>query len=339
MKLSRYLKDKLYFIILFLTFLSLIILLLVGFKVSLELIIVIISLLVIFAILVLIIEYLKKRNFYNEFINIVDKLDKKYLVIEMLNPPNFQEGEILYNKLYEINKSMLENIKNYEISMNDFKDYIEMWIHEVKIPLSSLVLMIHNNKNNISSKMVDQVNRLDNYVDQVLFYVRAENAEKDYLIKKTYLNKVINKIALKNKDYILENNIDFNVLNCEKKVLTDSKWLEFIIDQIINNSIKYKREIVSSFIKIYTEENNEEIRLIIYDNGIGIDAKDLPRVFDKTYTGTNGRLKSKSTGMGLYIAKNLCEKLGHKIAIESKVNEYTKVIITFNKESIYDVLD
>lgn len=339
MKLSRYLKDKLYFIILFLTFLSLIILLLVGFKVSLELIIVIISLLVIFAILVLIIEYLKKRNFYNEFINIVDKLDKKYLVIEMLNPPNFQEGEILYNKLYGINKSMLENIKNYEISMNDFKDYIEMWIHEVKIPLSSLVLMIHNNKNNISSKMVDQVNRLDNYVDQVLFYVRAENAEKDYLIKKTYLNKVINKIALKNKDYILENNIDFNVLNCEKKVLTDSKWLEFIIDQIINNSIKYKREIASSFIKIYTEENNEEIRLIIYDNGIGIDAKDLPRVFDKTYTGTNGRLKSKSTGMGLYIAKNLCEKLGHKIAIESKVNEYTKVIITFNKESIYDVLD
>lgn len=339
MKLSRYLKDKLYFIILFLTFLSLIILLLVGFKVSLELIIVIISLLVIFAILVLIIEYLKKRNFYNEFINIVDKLDKKYLVIEMLNPPNFQEGEILYNKLYGINKSMLENIKNYEISMNDFKDYIEMWIHEVKIPLSSLVLMLHNNKNNISSKMVDQVNRLDNYVDQVLFYVRAENAEKDYLIKKTYLNKVINKIALKNKDYILENNIDFNVLNCEKKVLTDSKWLEFIIDQIINNSIKYKREIASSFIKIYTEENNEELRLIIYDNGIGIDAKDLPRVFDKTYTGTNGRLKSKSTGMGLYIAKNLCEKLGHKIAIESKVNEYTKVIITFNKESIYDVLD
>lgn len=339
MKLSRYLKDKLYFIILFLTFLSLIILLLVGFKVSLELIIVIISLLVIFAILVLITEYLKKRNFYNEFINIVDKLDKKYLVIEMLNPPNFQEGEILYNKLYEINKSMLENIKNYEISMNDFKDYIEMWIHEVKIPLSSLILMIHNNKNNISSKMVDQVNRLDNYVDQVLFYVRAENAEKDYLIKKTELNKVINKIALKNKDYILENNICFSVLDCEKKVLTDSKWLEFIIDQIINNSIKYKRDIASSFIKIYTEENNEELRLIIYDNGIGIDAKDLPRVFDKTYTGTNGRLKSKSTGMGLYIAKNLCEKLGHKIAIESKVNEYTKVIITFNKESIYDVLD
>ncbi len=339
MKLSRYLKDKLYFIILFITFLSLIILLLLGFKVSLELIIVIISLLVIFAILVLIIEYLKKRNFYNEFINIVDKLDKKYLVIEMLNSPNFHEGEILYNELYEINKSMLENIKNYEISMNDFKDYIEMWIHEVKIPLSSLVLMIHNNKNNISSKMVDQVKRLDNYVDQVLFYVRAENAEKDYLIKKTELNKVINKIALKNKDYILENNICFSVLDCEKKVLTDSKWLEFIIDQIINNSIKYKRDIASSFIKIYTEENNEEIRLIIYDNGIGIDAKDLPRVFDKTYTGTNGRLKSKSTGMGLYIAKNLCEKLGHKIAIESKVNEYTKVIITFNKESIYDVLD
>ena len=174
MKLSRYLKDKLYFIILFLTFLSLIILLLVGFKVSLELIIVIISLLVIFAILVLIIEYLKKRNFYNEFINIVDKLDKKYLVIEMLNSPNFQEGEILYNELYEINKSMLENIKNYEISMNDFKDYIEMWIHEVKIPLSSLVLMIHNNKNNISSKMVDQVKRLDNYVEQVLFYNYVE---------------------------------------------------------------------------------------------------------------------------------------------------------------------
>lgn len=339
MKFSRYLKDKIYFIILFLILFFLLNLLLYIYEVPHALLIATSIMLLLFGMFTLLIEFFRKKKFYDDLINITEKLDKKYLVIEMLRTPNFQEGEILYETLYEINKSMIENVKNYAISIDDFKWYIEMWIHEVKIPLSSLTLMIHNNKYKISKKVTEQIKRIDDYVEQVLFYVRAENAEKDYLIKSVELNKIISKLALRNKDYLLENNIDFIVKDTKLEVLTDSKWLEFILDQIINNSIKYKRLDKNAYIKITALDNQMETKLCILDNGIGIDPSDLPRVFEKTYTGKNGRIKSKSTGMGLYIAKSLCDKLGHKITVESSVDEYTKVTITFSKENYYDVLD
>ena len=115
---------------------------------------------------------------------------------------------------------------------------------------------------------------------------------------------------------------------------SDKKWLEFIINQIINNSIKYKKE-NESIIKIESSENKDKVILEIYDNGIGIPEKELKRVFDKSFTGTNGRDKVKSTGMGLYIIKKLCDKLGHNISIESKENEYTEVILEFGKNDVY----
>ena len=139
-------------------------------------------------------------------------------------------------------------------------------------------------------------------------------------------------------DDLLENKIDYIVENTQYKVLTDSKWLEFILGQIINNSIKYKRDIKNSYIKISVKDEKEKTTLIVEDNGIGIKKSDLKQVFDKSFTGENGRNGSKSTGMGLFIAKNMCKKLGHKIDIESKYNEYTKVYITFAKNKFYDVL-
>ncbi len=121
----------------------------------------------------------------------------------------------------------------------------------------------------------------------------------------------------------------------KETVLTDSKWLEFILNQIINNSIKYKKNHVASFIQISSKKEKDKIYLSIYDNGKGIPSSDLPRVFDKSFTGTNGRNLVKSTGMGLYIAQKLCTKLGHKISIESKEGEYTKVTITFYQNDFY----
>ena len=173
--------------------------------------------------------------------------------------------------------------------------------------------------------------KLDNYIDQILYYVRSENAEKDYIIKETSLNDIIKNVALKNKDDLLENNVDLIVDVSDEKVLTDSKWLEFILNQIINNSIKYKRDNIGSYIKIKVCENTNSVKLFIEDNGIGIPKNDLPQVFDKCFTGENGREKSKSTGMGLYIAKKLCVKLGHRIEIESEAGSFTRVVITFGK--------
>lgn len=337
MKLSKYLKTNYLIILLFIIIIAIIDLILISFKANKQAIMGVTFTIIIGLVISVIYNFNTRKKFYNKFLNDLDLLDKKYLITEMIEKPNFYEGEILYDALYEIDKSMAEKIKEYSLSIQDFKEYIEMWIHEVKLPLASLNLIVHNHKELSDQKITEQLKRLDDDVEQVLYYVRSENAEKDYLIKETALNKVISNVAMKNKDILLENNINFEVEVENTKVLTDSKWLEFILNQIISNSIKYIRNNVEYLIKITTEENNKNVILKVYDNGIGISKSDIPKVFDKTFTGNNGRKIETSTGMGLYISKQLCKKLGHKITIDSKENEYTEVSILFNKNDFLNI--
>ena len=338
MKIGAYFKDNLYKLLLFIFCYVFNLLIFFAFKVEKQVILSSSFLYVICFLLILLIPYFRKKKFYDNLLANIFSLDKSYLVLETLSKPEFYEGELLYQALYEIDKSMNENVRLIEEHFQDFKEYIEMWIHEVKIPLSTLVLMSNNHKEQFDKKTKLQLKRLEDYVDQVLYYARSENAEKDYLIKETDLSKVIKNVGLKNMDEILENKIDYIVENAQYKILTDSKWLEFILGQIVNNSIKYKRNIDNSYIKIFVQDDKEKTTLVIEDNGIGIKNSDLKQVFDKSFTGENGRNTNKSTGMGLFIAKNMCKKLGHKIDIESIYNEYTKVYITFAKNKYYDVL-
>ena len=337
MKLSKYLKTNYLIILLFIIIIAIIDLMLVSFKTDRQAVIGVSITAIVGFVLYILYDFNRRKKFYNKLLNDLDLLDKKYLITEMIDKPDFYEGEIFYDALYEIDKSMAEKIKEYSLSIQDFKEYIEMWIHEVKLPLASLNLIVHNHKELSDKKITEQLKRLDDDIEQVLYYVRSENAEKHYMINETELNKVISNVAMKNKDILLENNIDFEVEVGNKKVLTDSKWLEFIVNQIVSNSIKYIRNNVEHLIKITAEENNKIIILKIYDNGIGIGKSDIPKVFDKTFTGNNGRKIETSTGMGLYIAKQLCKKLGHKITIDSKENEYTEVSILFNKDDFLNV--
>lgn len=338
MRLRDYIKDKLYSILLFLGMLFIVLLILLAFKSSIELIWGLIITITLVAIIIFLSDFFRKRNFYKEFLNNLNALDQKYLVLETIKMPNFYEGKILVNSMYEINKSMLEKIKGYEVSTNDFKEYIELWIHEVKLPLSTISLMVHNHKDKYDKKLLEQLQRLDNYLEQILYYVRSENAEEDYLIKDNSLRKMIGEVALKNKDILLENDIELTVSDIDMQVLTDSKWFVFILNQIVNNSIKYRDENKKSYIKIMAQEDDAKIVLVVYDNGIGISRSDLPKVFDKSFTGLNGRGKANSTGMGLYIVKQMCVKLGHKIEIKSEELQYTMVKITLSKNNYYGVV-
>lgn len=339
MKLIKYLLDKIPQIIISIMGFTITIFMLNAFKVESTLKIAITIIFFIVCIFNIGIDYFRKYKFYQSLSNTLDVLDKKYLILEMINKPNFYEGEIFYQTLYDINKSMIENVKEYNLSIIDFKEYVEMWIHEVKIPISSLTLLIHNNQEKIDKRYVEQIRKLDNYIDQILYYVRSENAEKDYIIKEKSLQEIIKNVALKNKDDLLASKVKLDVNVNNINVLTDAKWLEFILNQIINNSIKYKRNNVESYIKIIAKEDKEKTYLSIYDNGIGIPKRDIPRVFEKSFTGENGRITAKSTGMGLYIVKKLCDKLGHKINIESKKNEYTKITIIFYNNDFYKIKD
>ena len=338
MKLKNYLKDKLYVIVLFLISYLLILLMLLAFSAEGSLIIAISIVMFCFFVSIIMIDYLRKRAFYNNLVSNTKNLDQSYLVLETITKPSFYEGVLLYSVLYDIDKSMCENVNKYREQMNNFKEYIEMWIHEVKIPLATLTLMSHNNNDSFDEKILAQIKRIDDYVEQVLYYVRGENASVDYLIKEVNLSKIIGEVLLRNKDMILKSDIELIAENVDVKVLTDSKWLEFILNQIISNSIKYKKDRKGAYIKIVAKDDGDKVFLTIEDNGIGISEADLPRVFDKSFTGYNGRVRNKSTGMGLFIAKSLSLKLGHKISIESKVNKYTRVTIIFSKDNYYSVI-
>lgn len=334
MRLKDYVKDKFIDILIVLIMLFFVTMMLIVFKVKLSFALAIIILILFCLLSIFFYNFFKKKVFYDNFENILNNIDKKYLISEMITEPNFLEGKILYDSLYLTNKSMNDRINNYKCSFDDLKDYIEMWIHEVKIPLANLILISHNSEKNI--KITKEINRIENYIEQVLYYFRSENVQTDYLIKKYDLRKIINKVVVKNKEAFIFNKVSLKLTDFNYSVLTDSKWLEFIINQIINNSLKYTKE--NGVIEINAFSENSNIILEIIDNGIGIKQSDLYKVFEKTYTGYNGRVGGSSTGMGLYICKKLCDKLGHQIKIESKKGKYTKVSIVFKENDFYNVL-
>ena len=337
MKFGNYLKDKIISILIYLTFVIIIFLLLIAFKTNSSLNIAIISLLIAFEIINLLYDYFRKKNFYDTLKYNLDNLNKKFLISEMIKNPNFIEGQILYNALYDITKSMNEHINKYKFGLENFKEYIELWIHEVKTPLSGGLLMLHNNSKS-DKKMGEVLNKINGYVEQVLYYVRSENPEKDFIIKKVNLNSIVKKVITNNKENFINKKISIKLENLDSNVYSDPKWLEFIINQIIQNSLKYSKNNNDSYIKIFCQSDDEIIKLTIEDNGIGIDKSDLPRIFEKSFTGKNGHNIDHSTGMGLYICKKLCDKLGTKIEAESTLNEFTKLIISFKVNKFYDVI-
>lgn len=198
MKLSTYLKDKLYAFIIFITYIIILILFLIALKLTSSIIIFIIVFTGVIFVLILLYDYFRKRKFYNELVSKLNSLDRKYLLIEMLLEPNFLEGKILYDILDEVNKNEHDLISKLKKRQNDFKEYIELWIHEVKLPLASLTLMNRKDKSTLR-----ELKKIEDDVEQILYYVRCENANNDYLIKEWNLDNIVKNVALRNKDNLL----------------------------------------------------------------------------------------------------------------------------------------
>lgn len=283
-------------------------------------------------------DYWKRKHFYDDVMDKLNHLSQKYLLVELMEHPTFLEGELLYQILLETDKDMNEHIKTYERKLKQFKEYLEMWVHEVKTPLARSFLLLPKEEKKNLKELEKALTEIENNVDQVLYYARSEVTEKDYYIHPTNLQTVVNKVIVKNQDSFIYGKVQLELKDLDVEVNTDAKWLAFILNQLIQNSLKYRKE-KDTKIVISKEESEKEIYLSVWDNGIGIKQSELPKVFDQSFTGSNGRIGKASTGMGLYICKNLCEKLGHKIMITSKENEYTKVTIVFGKNNYYEVLE
>ncbi len=284
--------------------------------------------------LAILIEYKKKKMYYDQLIKNMEDLKEKYLISEIVKTPNFIEGKILKEILQDTGKSMLENVNYYKNIQEDYKEYIELWIHEVKIPIAASKLIIENNKNQITKSIDEELDKVENYTEQALFYARSNAVEKDYIINKTNLKEVVAGSILKNKTTLLNEKVSIELTNLKnEEIYTDSKWAIFIINQIIQNAIKYSKK-DDKRIEISSQEKSDKVILYIKDNGIGIKKGEITRVFERGFTGENGRIiGQKSTGIGLYLCKKLCDKLGLGIELNSEKDKGTEVRIIFPKNS------
>jgi len=273
-------------------------------------------------------EYIKINRFYTDLTNVMDTLDKKYLLCEVIKEPEFTEGKFIYNLLKVTNKDMHEHVKEYRDMQSEYREYIETWVHEIKTPIASTKLIIENNPNEITRSIDYEIKTIEGYIEQVLYYSRSNNVSKDYIIKEISLASLIKSVIKSNSRDFISRRISIDIEGVEGLVYSDTKWLEFILNQIVVNSIKYSKEKAGK-VKIYSIKNENNLVLNIEDNGIGIVDKDINRVFEKGFTGENGRKLRRSTGIGLYLCKKLSDQLGLGLTLTSQSGEGTKVSIIF----------
>lgn len=328
MTLGDYIKDKsIYFGVGLITFVVCLLLLNI-LNVGLEGIIVIQVLILSGYLIPLTLEYVKRKAYYKKLDSIMDHLDKKTLVCEMIDAGSFIEGQIFYETLKQATKSMNDEIGHYKKEANDYMDYINLWIHEIKTPIATAKLISINNESDYSKSIIEEINQIDAYTQQVLYYSKSFTVSSDYKLSKTSLEEIVN-LAIKNDvKLLIKSKINIIKSNLSGIIITDKKWLLFIMRQIILNSMTYmdKHEKKLSF-SSYSEGGHTI--LSIKDNGIGIDIKDIDYIFDKGFVGENGRMKSQSTGYGLYICKRLCHSLNIGIDVTSEKGSFTEILLKF----------
>ena len=276
-------------------------------------------------------DFFRKRSYYNLLLKMAEQMEEKSLLDELLTQPHFLEGQILVDILRRCNKYQNDQISDAKQASREYREYIDSWVHEIKTPITSARLMIENEKNSTTLRIDDELRKIDTYVEQVLYYARSTDVEKDFKVEKTTLQSLVH-AALKTYSKPLIQAGGKPVLNgLDIPVVADGKSCTFVIGQIISNAIKYRKDNLQIEFSAKVEKN--DVSLFISDNGIGISAADLPRVFDKGFTGENGRRYSKSTGIGMYLSQKLCKKMNIVLSVSSETGQGTTVTMVFPTES------
>lgn len=265
-------------------------------------------------------------NFYSYYKKI-RQLENVLLNIEY-SAEHLPEIKNLSDKLYE--EIIIKSFKNktrlvseFDKEINEMTNYYTMWTHQIKTPISAIRLILENDDFKSKREIQNELFKIEQYVNSVLSYMRMNSDSTDFLIKKYNLDNILKSSLKKFSSQFISKKLSLDYRETNLTVLTDEKWLSFVIEQILSNSVKYTN---NGKISVYSEKENE---LIIEDTGIGISAEDLPRVFDNGFTGYNGRTDKKATGIGLFLCKGILTKLSHNIEIQSEINKGTKVIVKF----------
>lgn len=289
--------------------------------------ILIITIFIVFTIL----DYRKMKDRYSSIMELIE--DEKDIDSYCIDD-NFLEGKII-NYIIDYKDKKLENeTKECENQLKDMEEYISRWVHEIKLPLSAMKIILDRDSDDMISSIENELEKMNFLVNSVMYGSRATASAEDIFIKEENLKDIVKTAVKSNSFFLIKNNISPKLGDLDFKVYSDKKWVTYVLGQLINNSIKYSKE--NGVIEFSAEDKGEFIELKIRDNGIGINEEDLERVFNKGFTGSNGRNSVyKSTGMGLYFSKKIIDKLNHSIEVESVKDKYTLFRIRFYKISDY----
>ncbi|NLX78003.1 MAG: HAMP domain-containing histidine kinase [Clostridiaceae bacterium] len=246
-------------------------------------------------------------------------------------PKNLVEED--YQQLIRIlDRARSSAINEMERNYYDMVDYYTIWAHQIKIPISAMRLVLQSSRSEENDELQQQLFRIEHYVEMVLQYLRTESMNADLLLKRVQLDDIVKNAVKQYAKAFIRKKIKLNYSSVNHEVLTDEKWLTFVLKQILSNALKYTN---SGEISIYMDPCLPDT-LVIEDTGTGIEPEDLPRIFERGFTGYNGRLDQKSTGIGLYLCKRILDRLSHSINVSSEAGKGTRVMIGFKKAEIAD---
>lgn len=244
-------------------------------------------------------------------------------------PEPGDENEALYQEMLSmLNGQRMKAEQERQRFYSESADYYTMWVHQIKTPISALRLLLQEDADKNQESLAELL-RVEQYVEMVLGYLRTEDMSSDMCFEKCSLDEVIREQIHKYARIFVGKKLSLRYEGVEEEVLTDSKWLGFVIGQLLSNALKYTKK---GGLSIYMSTKRPHT-LVIADTGIGIAAQDLPRVFEKGFTGNNGRGESRSTGLGLYLVKKIMKRLNHGIYLESVPGKGTKVYLELGRKS------
>ena len=278
-------------------------------------------------VLALLLALLDLRRFSLRHRQLSDALKSIRVSDEQLPPPENLIEEDYRQLIRALGEEKQRQTSAMDLRMSDMQDYFTLWAHQIKTPIAAMRLILQTKPENSAGEIEGELFRVEQYVEMVLNYLRLDSDSTDFVFKTCALDGIIRQCVRKYAKQFIRKRISLEYQGTDLQVLTDEKWLCFVIEQILSNALKYT---AAGSIRIFTQGET----LVIADTGIGIAPEDLPRVFEKGYTGYNGRTDKKATGIGLYLCKKILQKLGHGISISSEVGKGTRVSIDLSREEI-----
>lgn len=286
------------------------------------------------------VDWMRRRSFLEGLVACADEAEQPLWLTEIVDRPDYLEGSLTYDALCAIAKAANDEVGENRRQVADYREYIETWVHEAKSPLAAAHLMLDNLRDGALQAgegdkigaLDEELRRVEGYIEQALFYARSETLDRDYLIRRYRLEDLVSTAIKANASALIGVHMAPVLEGLSHEVFTDEKWIEFILGQIIQNSVKYARADAPriEFRGSLHDEGRatERVELTVRDNGCGVSSADLPRVFDKGFTGENGRSGKRATGIGLYLVKRLCDKMG--VGVEASSVEGTWFAITLS---------